>query len=245
MLLKQWRWSVILLPCMLCLLVGCSSDEENPVTPTPAPKPPAFELRKVTFPQKMLNSTDTMAKMAISLVTDAMSFEGTGCVFEAPKNAKALAETKSAWEYSWEEGGVTKRLAITLLPDLNKRKWQVYITGMMDGVSYDNWLFMDAAQLTDLSSGNVTLNIKVNNRKQLLHYWTWRMEGNNYLFEDSHYKTGVLEKTVLITINSDNSGSIERKVPIMVDLRINWDKEGNGMWSTYENGVPKDNGSWN
>ncbi len=234
--------------CMgLFLFFGCSSDEEGPVKPTEkAPPPPDFELREITVPDKLANSGDAKAQLAMNLVDQAMSFEGTGCVFAAPEGATVLAESKAAWEYSWVEGALTKRLAITSLSSINQRKWQLYFSGSTDGASLEDWRFMDAGQTTDLGSGHVY--VYKTNTKQIILEWTWRTNQGQYTLEK--YDHSDPRSKIEIILRADGSGKVERFTlstsgSLMHDLLINWAADGSGTWWTYENGMTKETGSWN
>ena len=246
MLYKKQLCFFVLMCAVLLFVVGCSEDEESPVKPTPKTEPPEFQLRDITFPDKMKNSTDEKAQLAMTVIQGAMSFEGTGCIFAPPSGAEVLAETQTAWEYSWQEGNLTKRLAITSLTSINQRKWQIYYTGSADGITYeDNWRFMDAGQTTDLGGGHVY--VYKPNTKQIINEWTWRTESGKYTFETYDYSTPKLN--IEIIINSNKSGKVERFVPsatgvMMHDLLISWDKNGNGSWWTYESGVTTGSGTW-
>jgi len=245
MSLKNVLWLFMLLSFALFLFNGCSSDEENPITPAPRSDPPEFNLQDVSFPDKMQNSTDEKAKLAISLVNEAMSFEGTGCVFGPPSGATVNSETQTAWEYSWEDGGLTKRLAITLLS--GQRKWQQFFTGSADGIAYDNWRSMDAAQKTDLTIGHVYLYKA--NTGQIAEEWSWHtLENNKYVFKKQKYVDPVSK--IQITFEENNAGNIESYKPgstgsLVYDVLITWDAAGNGSWRTFQDGTPLDNGTWN
>jgi len=239
---------VLMAFCMgLFLIIGCSSDEENPVTPTEkAPDPPEFQMQEITVPDNMMNSGDAKAQLAISLIEAARSFEGTGCTFEAPSAATVLTESKSAWEYSWVDGSLTHRLAITSLASINQQKWQLYYTGSKDGVTLEDWRFMDAGQTTDLSSGHVYV-YKLNT-KQIIQEWTWRTDRGTYTLEK--YDHGESTSKIEIIIKADGSGKVERFVPsttgsMLHDLLVNWTASGTGNWWVYENGMTKESGSWN
>jgi hypothetical protein len=239
---------VLMAICMgLFLIISCSSDEEGPVKPTEqAPPPPDFQLRDITVPDKVMNSGDEKAQLAISLINAVTSFEGTGCVFKAPTGATVLAESRSAWEYSWVEGALTQRLAITSLTSINQRKWQLYYTGSKDGVTLEDWRFMDAGQTIDMGSGHVYLY--KTNTKQIIMEWTWRTDKGVFTIEK--YDHADPRSKTEVVLKADNSGKVERFVlsttgSMMHDLLINWTANGAGTWWTYENGVIIGSGSWN
>ncbi|MBN1559349.1 hypothetical protein JW998_03820 [candidate division KSB1 bacterium] len=240
---KVLRMFVLVL-LVLFIFAGCSSDEENPIAPTPKSNPPKFNLQEIAFPQKMVNSTDEMAQRAISLVDDAMSFEGTGCVFDPPEGAEVLAETQTAWEYSWQDAGLTKRLAIILISE--QHKWQQFFTGTADGKTYDNWRYMDAAQKTDQSMGHVYLYKAVTT--QIGQEWSWHtLDNGNYIFKVQNY--GESPAKIEITFEPGNAGKIESYKAgttgaLVYDLVITWNANGSGSWRTYQNGAPVDNGTW-
>lgn len=231
----------------LIFVIGCSSDKENPVKPTEKTPPPEFKLRDITVPTKMMNSADEKAKLASSLIQASVSFEGTGCVFSKPDGATILSESTSAWEYTWTEGSLTKRLAITSLSSINQRKWQLYYTGSANDVTYeDDWRFMDAGQSMDMSSGHVY--VYKDNTKQIILEWTWRTSNNVYTFEK--YDHSETKCKVEIIVKPDGSGKVERfsmstTGSLMHDLLVNWTADGSGTWWTYDNGINIGSGSWN
>jgi hypothetical protein len=231
----------------LFLIFACSSDEEGPVKPTEkAPPPPEFQLRDITVPDKMMNSGDAKAQLALSLIVEATSFDGTGCVFKAPDGATVLSESKAAWEYSWVEGTLTQRLAITSLPSINQRKWQLYYTGSKDGETFEDWRLMDAGQTIDLGGGHIYL-YKLNT-KQIILEWTWRTDKGTFTLEK--YDHSDPRSKIEIILRADKSGKVERFTlgttgSMMHDLLINWKADGTGTWWTYENGMTKESGSWN
>ena len=245
MLFKKLVLSCVLITFIVLILGGCSSDEENPVTPTPKPEPPDFALKEVTLPEKMVNSTDTMAQQAISIIESAMSFEGTGCVFAPPTGAEVLAENQTAWEYSWQESNLTKRLAIILIS--GQYKWQQFFTGTADNNSYDSWRFMDAAQKTDQTIGHVYLYKPVT--MQIAQEWSWHtLDNNNYVFKRQSYVEPISK--VEITCATDKSGGIESYKPgttgaLVYDLVVDWNADGSGSWRTFQNGMTLANGTWN
>jgi hypothetical protein len=231
----------------LFLFFACSSDEEGPVKPSEkAPPPPDFELREITVPDKMANSGDAKAQLALSLIDESTSFEGTGCVFKAPDGATVLAESKAAWEYSWVDGALTKRLAITSLSSINQRKWQLYYTGSKDGATFEDWRFMDAGQTLDLGSGHVY--VYKTNTKQIIMEWTWRTDSDKFTFEK--YDHSEPRTKIEIIVRNNGSGKVERfslstTGSMMHDLLVNWTADGSGTWWTYDNGMSTNSGSWN
>jgi len=238
MLLKKILSLFVLVPSVL--LLTCSSDEESPVSPTPKTDPPEFVLKEVTFPEKMQNSSDQMAKETIERIHQTMSFEGTGCVFEAPANSTAVTETTSAWEYQWTEDQVTNSLKITSTADRNM--WQIYF----DGGSYSNWRYMDAVQRSDRTSGHV--HLYRSSTSQIEHEWVWyTLENQEYKFIKQVYSDP--NSKVEIAFKSDGSGKLETFLPgsggsLVYELRVSWDNEGNGSWWTFDDGTQTGSGTW-
>jgi hypothetical protein len=239
------KWFFILgVALAIVLLSACSSNEENPVAPTP-PKPPEFTLKSFNFPTKMVQSADEMAKKALSLAAECTSFEGTGCIFAAPQNAQAIKEASGDWEYQWVTGTLTQVLKMTA--GSGRMTWQLYLNGSDDGKNYINWRRMDAVQKSDQSNGHVYLY--KDGTQQISFEWVWyTLETNDYKFVKQWYNepTGKIE----FTIKEDQSGKMERFVPsskgsMVYDLRITWNADGTGAWWTYSEGVQTGNGIWN
>jgi hypothetical protein len=242
MLFKKQLWTCIIIAIVLA---GCSSDEENPVKPKPKSDPPEFLLREISVPTTMQNNADAKAKEALALIDEAMSFAGSGCVFLPPDGATALVESNTAWEYSWDEGGLTKRLKIDLYT--GQRKWQLFLSGSAEGVSYDNWRFMDAGQKTDLTIGHVYLY--EHGSSQPMEEWSWHTLGTqDYVLQRQLFVDPIGK--IVVTIRPDKSGKIEKYVAgstsgLVYDKLFTWDASGSGTWRTYNDGQPVDNGSWN
>lgn len=243
MLCKKMLW-LLMLVFLLVLLAGCSSNEENPIAPTPKSEPPEFALKEVSFPQSMTSSTHTMAKKAIEMVTDAMNFDGTGAFFTAPTGAQVLLESKVAWEYSWDTANLNRRLAITLLS--GQYKWQLYYTGTANNVTFDNWRFMEAVQKTDKSNGHIYMYRE--NTGQIVQEWVWyTLEKDEYKFVAQDF--GDAKSKIEITLKADTSGKVEFYLPstsggLVYNMRMSWDAQGAGAWWTYDNGVQKESGTW-
>ena len=155
-----------------------------------------------------------------------------------------MAETQIAWEYSWEDASLTKRLAIVLISD--QHKWQQFFTGTADNQTYDNWRYMDAAQKTDFSAGHVFLYKPVTT--QIAQEWSWHiLNDDDYSFKMQNY--GESAAKIEITFKADNSGEIESYKAsatgaLVFDLVITWNTDGSGSWRTYQDGVTVDSGTW-
>jgi hypothetical protein len=229
---------------MIVFLFSCSSDEENPVTPT-KPKPPEFTLKPFDFPAKMVQSADEMAKRAMTLAAECTAFDGTGCIFAAPQNAQANKEESGDWEYQWITGTLTQKLKMTA--GSGRLTWQLYLNGSENGINYVNWRSMDAVQRSDQSNGHVYLYRT--GTQQISIEWVWYvLETNDYKYVKQLYDDPT--EKIEFTIMEDKSGKMERFVPsskggLVYDLRITWNADGTGAWWTYNEGVQTGYGTWN
>lgn len=227
------------------LIGGCSSDEESPVAPTPPPKAPAFELKAIDLPNGLLQSTDAKAKLAVQLIDEVNSFEGTPCVFAAPTGAQAVKEVTGSWEYQWITGSLTQNLKITAAE--GRLTWQLFWDGVDQGKSFTNWRKMDAVQRTDESNGHVYLYLE--GSQQITMEWVWyTLENGDYTMVKQNHQEPISK--IDITIKTDKSGKLERfsknsKGSLVYDLRITWAADGAGEWWTYTDGVQSDYGKWN
>lgn len=244
MIQNKLFWSFVIVVGVVFLFVSCSSDDESPVAPTKKPQPPTFSLATISIPQKMIESTDTMAQLAIQLINEAQSMEQAIGLLTAPQNAEVVKAETGEWEYKWVVGALTQTLKITSTE--GRYTWRMYLDGTEGGINYINWRFLDAAQQSNKSNGHVYL-FKLGTQ-QIESEWVWNtLSNNDYQFTRECHDESC--KKTDITIKLDNSGKIERYVKSstgssVYDLRISWDVNGNGTWWTYEDGQETGYGTW-
>ncbi len=230
---------------LVTLFAACSSEKESPVTPTQPPKPPQFKLKAFDFPDKLVQSTDAMAKQVTAMADQVTNFEGTGCIFDPPQNAQAVKEETGNWEYQWTAEGLTQTLKITA--GGGRYTWQLFFTGSKEGIGFDNWRKMDVVQRTDLTNGHVYLYKEGSTQIEV--EWVWyTLDNGDYKFVKQTY--GEPNSKIEITIKTDRSGRIERFAPnskgnLVYDLRITWNADGSGAWWTFNDGVQTGYGTWN
>ena len=229
---------------LILIIAGCSSDEENPITPTPTPSPPEFMLKEITFPQHMLNSTDPMAQQAIATVENAMDFKACGCLFAPPEGAETIKESSGEWEYKWKTGELTQTLQIASVS--GRDSWKIFYDGVKDGNSFNNWRFMDAVQSADLSSGHVTLFKPATLIIDM--EWVWyTLQLSEYKFIKQYF--GDPPYKIDITVKSDQSGKIDVFKPnssgnMVYDIKFAWKADGSGSYWTFEDGKQTGYGTW-
>jgi hypothetical protein len=244
MLIKNSAFAVCISFLIFFLIAGCSSDEENPITPTPPQTPPDFSLQEITLPQNMLHSTNTLAKQAITTIDEAIDFARCGCTFEAPDEATLEKAEGGEWEYTWSVVDLTKTMQITAVS--GRYTWKIFYDGTQTGQEYNNWRYMDAVQSTDLSSGHVTL-FKAGTVTTELEWVWYTLENTDYKLIKQYY--GDPSYKVEITIKTDNSGKIDKfkrnsSGSMVFDVKYAWTSDGSGSCWTFEDGVQTSFNTW-
>ena len=232
-----------LIPLMIfvTLLFSCSSDD-NPTEPTSQKiKPKAPTAKTIELPEHMVQSGDPHAAMAASWIAMANSFTGYSQFFVPPEGAKSLPKVSDEGKYTWNVGA----LAITLIysTDDEYSKWKVIFNGTDDeGTTYVNWVYMEAEQTADGSSG--TMLMYEENSTDVAYKWEWTSSDDgsyNFTFLDYSDSGWKLD----IHVNADNSGEMNYYDNVdgefVLKYKITWNADGSGAWWDYEN---NENGTW-
>ncbi len=237
--MKLRKLSLFIVPLLLVFLVtGCSDDEKT----TDEFEGPEWTVDPVEVPENMAQSDDPFAQMAVGYVDLANGFSAYGGFFAPPARALCSVNRDGEWEYTWSDGSLTVTLIITETSDYYY--WKIYFDGTDGTTTFDNFLFIEAEQTIDGSSGS--LYIYDPGQTGYAFMWSWEIDADGaYHFTCEFFEDFKIE----VVINADGSGSVEfydyGTAGYWRNFRIEWTAEGSGEWWEYdEAGNEIAHGTW-
>jgi len=242
----QFRKSASWLSGLLIIaaIAGCSGDKG---TNSPEKsEPPAFEVRTISVPQKMIQSQDPMARMAVVYINMANAISNYISFLSPPASAKKLARPVSVqgWTYTWTEGSLAVTLKISETGD--KYIWEVFLKGTDGKFTYDNWKSLHSERTKDGNSGLMIVYEPVTTNPAMK--WTWEVDPETEAYNFVMTTFGDGGGKIEIVSNPDGSGSLASYEGAdgnyVLKFRVEWGSDGSGHWWTYENGNVASEGSW-
>lgn len=169
--MKTLKFLMIAFFSLLIVFSGCKKDEENG-DPENAPE---YTVKTVDIPPAMQNSNDPGAQTAASYIGIANSYAGMGAMMVPPEKSTLVTNLKDGtpWTYSWtiDDGEESFTVTMTVTEDALKYIWEFSITGMLDGVSVTNFVYMRGTEYKDGSQGSLEM-WDPQNFEQMFS-WTW------------------------------------------------------------------------
>ncbi|MCF8403911.1 MAG: hypothetical protein K9H58_08200 [Bacteroidales bacterium] len=243
---KQGFYLLMLFSATILLLISaCSKDNTEP-SQEPTKDAPTFETKTVTPPDAMMESSDPGAQMAVSYISLANSFSGFAGMMTPPGGApyKSTLEGEP-WVYTWEfnEGQDVYFITLTILETTTHFEWNMLINGTLSGLVLTDFLYMDASQTLDGSSGEYTLYDPEEVGYVMKASWSTDAAGV-YMLSFEIPEDVIIE---LVT-NPNGSGEIATyewngNVKELTFEAI-WDATGHGEWWEYFEGALSDHGTW-
>ncbi len=242
--MKKLKFFTVLATLTAALfLTSCHKDND----PAPGENTPQFQLKTVTVPDAMSQSSDQGAQMTVTYLNMVNSLTSFADLMKHNKDVtiqhfKENGTHTETWEvHDNENNNYTVTLTITETSE--KYSWKMTVDGILDGNAVHDFLFMEAVQYKDGSNNTFTV-YNYENPGEVLFYLSWH-ESNG-----TAYMTFEVPNEMLfnIIVNSDGSGSIEVKDwdngSYQLRFKANWDASGHGEWEEYANGELYDSGSW-
>lgn len=231
---KQKLFSILILLFAALLITSCSKKDDNPT----GPQEQAPALPNVAFKGPNTNSTDATAQQTKGLVESMnaypMFFSG---MFASTKPTSSGNEWK--WVYS-AGNGATVTYSASKNTD-GSYTWRMIFNGVIDGVSYVNWKFLEGTTSADGKSG--TWKIYDDNTTILIAEYNWSTNSAGVLNGTFiGYENGVLEVKMEITNRPDNSGELLLYDKTVLVLKSIWLANGTGEWWSY--GSQPAHGTW-
>jgi len=227
---------------------ACSDDDNgngNGTGPDQTEEPPEFMVDIPTLPSKLTDSENPQAQQLTMYYSLASSLSNNfmGVLFP-PGTAENLAEVGDKWKYTWTDGQLTVNLTVEELD--NKYRWEVRYDGSDGETTYDNWLFMVAEQAKDGKSNEITAY--EDNTSNVIMKYSWHVDDSqthHYNVESYSYQGGI---RIVAEIESNSAGWMELyelangEYTLMKEFQ--WDADGNGSWTEYQDGEQVDSGTW-
>ena len=180
----------------------------------------------------MAQSEDTYAQMAAGYVEMANGFSTYGYLFAPPPRALCSVNRDGEWTYTWSVGNLIITLVIT--ETSTNYYWKIYYDGTEGTTTYDNFLFIEAEQTLDGSSGSLFIYIDPAQTGYAL-MWSWNIDADGaYHFTYELFEDVKIE----VVVNADGSGYLEfydyGTAGYWRIFRIEWTAEGTGEWWQYD-----------
>ena len=241
--LAGWLMGILI----LALAISCSKDK----SPTESEEPqqvPTFRVDTVTVPEKMKQSQDPKAQLAVAYVEMANVISNFGTYFSPPSSGKivpkiALPQDGPPWTYTWTEDNLT--ITLTISETADRYLWDIVFDGTDGMFTYNNWKFIHAEAMKDGNSGLMIVYWPVTTN--IFMQWEWNIDTQGvYTFVMTFF--GDVGGKIEITVNPDDSGTLkfyeEVNGTYALTLKVVWQSDGSGQWWTYEDGTETDSGGW-
>lgn len=226
---------------------ACSEDNGNGngTGPDQTEEPPEFQADIPTLPSQITQSSNPKAQELSMFYSMASSLSNTymGVLFP-PGSANDLAEMGGKWKYTWTDGQLTVNLTVEEVD--NKYRWEVRYDGTDGETTYDNWLFMVAEQSKDGKSNDIT--VYEDNTSNVIMTYSWYVDDSqthHYNIESSSYQGGI---KIIAEIDANSAGWLElyesTDGEFSLMKKFEWDAEGNGTWTVFQDGEQVDSGTW-
>jgi hypothetical protein len=232
----------------LSLFVGCSSDDEdsNPTGPeNGGDNPPTINVKTITVPQAMQNAAnngDPGAATAMTYINLANSLPAYAQFFNPPEGAAKLSSISAVeGEWTWTQDGATFTLTSTETTD--SYLLTLTVEGTFNGTTYSGQKLMESTVSKDGNTGELFFYDPDAGVPALTFNWQIESDGTYHLEMVAGADYG--GATVEMTINPDNSGTLNIDTADGGSWHIQWASDGSGSWTQYDaGGNPIDSGSW-
>lgn len=228
---------------LLLLSIGCKKDDE---TQPENQDPKEFTVETVNVPEAMSQSNDPGAQQTASYMNMMNSMAGYGSMMIPPDKSSPLnlkdGETEIiTWEFN--EGDNNYSVTLKITETSTYIKWEMIISGMLDGHQLNNFTYLMAKENKD-GSGNFFTVYDFENQDDILMTMNWYESGGTTYF------TFEVPEDILITMEvaADGSGELEAKEwrngAYVLDFTAVWDASGHGEAWDYDNGEIIDHTEW-
>lgn len=245
---KQRLLLLAVLSVMLLLFMGsCSKDDDADNTPSSQQQEaPQIETQIVELPQAMIESTDPGATQAAAYVNMANGFVGWSSMMVPPEKTNSLKSVSGdPWIYTWEynDGADIYAVTLTILETQTQVEWTMVINGTMEGIVLNDFLYMEANELLDGSSGSFVM-------------YDWELQGIALMTSWSTDSNGVYNVVfeipdnfkIEMTSNPDGSGSVMMyeffESEYILEFHAAWTADGTGEYWEYYEGELMEHGTW-
>lgn len=231
---------------ILFLAMGACSDKDDTDPNGNTQDAPALQTKTVTLPETMTQSNDPGAQMASIYVNMANAFAGFAGLMAPPPGGYYKTTTDGdPWVYTWNynEDGDVYTVTLTIFETSTHYEWTMIINGTVGGIVLTDFLYMEASQTKDGSSGGYQMyNPEIGGLAMTTSWATDQAGVYNLTFE--------VPVDIKIEMTSYPDGSGEIKVyewfenAYELSFEAIWDAAGHGEWWEYYEGELSDHGIW-
>ena len=231
--MKKYLKTTLLLLAIGLLFASCSKKSS---TEPENPEAKQLTIKTVDVPEAMKQVSDAKASTTVAYVNMTNSFNAYTTLFQVPQTANSSGNT-----YTWTRGALT--ITMNYSEEGNNLSWKLVFNGTEDGITYNNWVSMEASQTADQKNG--WMKIYEENSTVVASEWTWTTDANGqYSFIMQSNSDSEISK-IEVRSNPDKSGELYFYTNNVLTSKTTWDKDGNGQWWEYdEQGNLLNSGSW-
>jgi len=240
---KQRLILFTVLSLILVLFMGsCSKDDDDTQPQQQQQEAPQIETQIVELPEAMMQSNDPGATQATMYVNMANAFTGWSAMMVPPQKSVMDGDP---WVYTWSfnEGADNYSVTLTVYETSTQYEWTMVIDGTMGGMTFANFLYMEASEMLDGSAGSFVMYDPETQGVAMMVSWSTDSNGvYNVVFEVPN------EMKIDMTSNPDGSGSVMvyefYETEYLLEFHAEWTAAGTGEWWEYYMGELMEHGMW-
>ncbi len=239
---KKFLSFLLVATLSIMLIVGCSSDDDNPTGPggtTEIGLPNLSELA-VDIPAAMqtASSSNAGAANAVTLINLANSFVSY-TNWLVPGGVSKIVSTADT-TITWNDGNLTVVLTVTEVESMIN--WSVSLNGSDGQQIFEDFVFIRGSTELDGSSGNMSIFSPQTGSQEIIS-WSWATMSNGIFHME--FSSALGEIGVLIEVNPDGSGTMSQRAQSVTLFSSSWNADGSGSYTYYDGqGNITDSGSW-
>ncbi len=227
----------------MVFISSCKKDDDT----NPNNNAPQYQVKTITIPEAMAQSSDPGAQMAVNYLNMANNLAVYSNMMSPPKSAfVSQLKDGGAEIYTWDvNDGEKNNYSVTLkITETSEYiHWEMIIDGLFEGMQLHNFTFIMAEQYKDGSDNTFTIYDPENPGTVFMKFNWHESDGTFYL---TIVVPGDIQ--VIIIVNADGSGSIEAKEwengLYMLTYKAQWEASGHCEYWEYDNGEEINHGSW-
>ena len=230
----------------LSFMVSCSDKDDTEPQDQQTQQAPTLETKVVELPEAMTQSNNPGAQTATMYASMANGFVGFAGMMVPPEKSGLYKSVQGdPWVYTWDfsEGADVYSITLTVAETSSEIMWTMVINGTLGGLVLDNFLYMEATETPDGSSGEFIMYDPEEQGMSMM--VSWSTDGNG-VYTVTFEVPG--EMKIVMSSNLDGSGEISvydwYETEYILEFNAIWDSIGHGEYWEYYEGELVDHGTW-
>lgn len=230
----------------LSFMVSCSDKDDTEPQDQQTQQAPTLETKVVELPEAMTQSNNPGAQTATMYASMANGFVGFAGMMVPPEKSGLYKSVQGdPWVYTWDfsEGADVYSITLTVAETSSEIMWTMVINGTLGGLVLDNFLYMEATETPDGSSGEFIMYDPEEQGMNMM--VSWSTDGNG-VYTVTFEVPG--EMKIVMSSNLDGSGEISvydwYETEYILEFNAIWDSTGHGEYWEYYEGELMDHGTW-